>query len=157
VLLVQQEVGQRLTASAGQPAFSALTLRMALLARCQRVCVVPPRCFQPPPKVMSEVVRLEPLAAAERLEPQRARQLDQLLRRCFSARRKMLRNTLAGLLPPAQLEAVAAAAAVDLSLRPQDLPLPRWLALEAGLTAAAARPAAALAAQDGEPPDADQA
>jgi 16S rRNA (adenine1518-N6/adenine1519-N6)-dimethyltransferase len=146
VLLVQQEVGQRLTASAGQSAFSALTLRMALLARCQRVCVVPPRSFQPPPKVMSEVVVLEPLAAAERLAPDRARQLDQLLRRCFAARRKMLRNTLAGLLPPARLEAVAAAAQVDLSLRPQDLPLERWLELEEGLTRSAALPTGGLPA-----------
>jgi 16S rRNA (adenine1518-N6/adenine1519-N6)-dimethyltransferase len=147
VLLVQQEVGQRLTASAGQSAFSALTLRMALLARCRRVCVVPPRSFQPPPKVMSEVVVLEPLAAAERLAPERARQLDQLLRRCFAARRKMLRNTLAGLLPPAELEAVAAAAGVDLSLRPQDLPLERWLELEEGLTRSAALPAGGQPAQ----------
>lgn len=158
VLLVQQEVGQRLTASAGQSAFSALTLRMALLARCQSVCVVPPRSFQPPPKVMSEVVILEPLEAAERLAPDRARQLDQLLRRCFAARRKMLRNTLAGLLPPARLEAVASAAGVDLSLRPQDLPLERWLALEEGLAQSAAMGAQDLPAdgllRDGLPRDA---
>ncbi|MFM8278514.1 MAG: 16S rRNA (adenine(1518)-N(6)/adenine(1519)-N(6))-dimethyltransferase RsmA [Cyanobium sp.] len=157
VLLVQQEVGQRLTAAAGESAFSALTLRMALLARCQRVCEVPPRCFKPAPKVMSEVVLLEPLAPEERLAPERARRLDQLLRRCFAARRKMLRNSLAGLLPPEQLEAVSAAAGVDLNLRPQDLPLERWLALEAGLRPPAPLPPGPLPTQDGDPPDPDPA
>ena len=53
VLLVQQEVGERIRARPGSSAFSALSVRMQLLARCTSVCAVPPRCFQPPPKVMS--------------------------------------------------------------------------------------------------------
>ncbi|MEB3199010.1 MAG: 16S rRNA (adenine(1518)-N(6)/adenine(1519)-N(6))-dimethyltransferase RsmA [Synechococcaceae cyanobacterium] len=137
VLLVQQEVGERITAPAGHSAFSALTVRMALLARCQRVCAVPPRCFRPPPKVMSEVIVLEPRPPSEALEPAVARRLDQLLRRCFASRRKMLRNSLTGLLPPEALVEAAAAAAVDLSWRPQDVPVEGWLALERELRASA--------------------
>ena len=149
VLLVQQEVGERIRARPGSSAFSALSVRMQLLARCTSVCVVPPRCFQPPPKVMSEVVRLEPLLPEERPEPALAAAVEQLLRRCFAARRKMLRNTLAGLLPPPELLALAEAAGVQLEQRPQELAPERWLALAAGLNRtipAAAAPAEATAA-----------
>ena len=145
VLLVQQEVGERIRARPGSSAFSALSVRMQLLARCTSVCVVPPRCFQPPPKVMSEVVRLDPLSAEQRPEPALAAAVEQLLRRCFAARRKMLRNTLAGLLPAPELLALAEAAGVQLEQRPQELAPERWLALAAGLNRAI--PAAAPQAE----------
>jgi 16S rRNA (adenine1518-N6/adenine1519-N6)-dimethyltransferase len=45
VLLVQREVGERIRARAGESAFSALSVRMQLMARCRSVCRVPPRCF----------------------------------------------------------------------------------------------------------------
>ncbi|MFM8660399.1 MAG: 16S rRNA (adenine(1518)-N(6)/adenine(1519)-N(6))-dimethyltransferase RsmA [Cyanobium sp.] len=133
VLLVQQEVGERIRARPGSSAFSALSVRMQLMARCTSVCAVPPRCFQPPPKVMSEVVRLDPLSAQERPEPALAAAAEQLLRRCFAARRKMLRNTLAGLLPPEALAEQATAAGFSLEQRPQELAPAAWVALAAGL------------------------
>ncbi|MFM2123330.1 MAG: rRNA ((1518)-N(6)/adenine(1519)-N(6))-dimethyltransferase RsmA [Cyanobacteriota bacterium] len=117
VLLVQQEVGERIRARPGSSAYSALSVRMQLLAHCTSVCAVPPRCFQPPPKVMSEVVCLDPLAPQERLEPALARSVEGLLRRCFAARRKMLRNTLAGLQPPEQLQGLCDGAGIRLEQR----------------------------------------
>ena len=108
-------------------------MRLQLLARCSAICAVPPRCFSPPPRVMSEVILLEPLPPEQLLPPQRARQVESLLRRCFAARRKMLRNSLAGLLPDDQLAELAAAAGVELSQRPQELAPQRWLALAAAL------------------------
>ena len=52
--------GERSRCLAGSSAYSALSVRMQLMARCQLVCAVPPRCFQPPPKVHSEVILIEP-------------------------------------------------------------------------------------------------
>ena len=149
VLLVQQEVGERIRARAGSSAFSALSVRMQLLARCSTVCPVPPRSFSPPPKVMSEVVRIEPLPAAERLEPALARTIEQLLRRCFAARRKMLRNTLAGLLPPQALQELAAENGFGLDQRPQELGPARWVALATGLNRRIAAAPDATTASDG--------
>lgn len=143
VLLVQREVGERIRAQPGTSAYAALSVRMQLLGHCRLVCPVPPRCFKPPPKVDSEVLLIEPLAAGSRLSAAGAGVLDPLLRRCFASRRKMLRNTLAGLLPAEQLQGVAGAAGVDLAARPQDLSPSRWLALAAGLNPAI--PAAAFA------------
>ncbi len=133
VLLVQQEVGERIRCRPGSSAYSALSVRMQLMAACQTVCAVPPRCFQPPPKVQSEVIAIDPLPADQRLAPALARGVEQLLRRCFASRRKMLRNTLAGLLSPERLAALAREVGIDLQQRPQELPPATWVALAAGL------------------------
>jgi 16S rRNA (adenine1518-N6/adenine1519-N6)-dimethyltransferase len=145
VLLVQQEVGERIRCAPGSSSYSALSVRMQLLGDCLSVCAVPPRCFQPPPKVQSEVIAIDPLPVGQRLEPAVARQVEQLLRRCFASRRKMLRNTLAGLLPVEQLAALAAAAGIDLQQRPQELAPAAWVALAAGLN----RNAPTVQAHDG--------
>ena len=129
VLLVQREVGERIRARAGESAFSALSVRMQLMARCRSVCRVPPRCFAPPPRVDSEVIVLDPLPPEQRLSPDLARTVESLLRQAFAARRKMLRNTLGALAPPEELLAWATRAGVDLAQRPQDLSPERWIAL----------------------------
>lgn len=133
VLLVQQEVGQRIRAQPGSSPFSALSVRMQLLARCSSVCTVPPRCFSPPPKVTSEVIVIEPVAAADLPPLDQALAVDSLLRRCFAGRRKMLRTSLAGLLPAPELLELATAAGVDLQQRPQELAPDRWMALARAL------------------------
>lgn len=136
VLLVQKEVAERIRARPGQSSFSALSVRMQLLAHCRSVCPVPPRCFQPPPKVQSEVVRLDPLPADQRLPIELARGVERLLRMAFLARRKMLRNTLAPLAAPDQLQDLAAAAGIDLQQRPQEIAPAAWVALARGLNQA---------------------
>jgi 16S rRNA (adenine1518-N6/adenine1519-N6)-dimethyltransferase len=133
VLLLQQEVGERIRCRPGSSAYSALSVRMQLLGECRSVCAVPPRCFQPPPKVHSEVIVIDPHPPQQRPEPALARATEQLLRRCFAARRKMLRNSLAGLAAPPKLDAVAESAGVSLQQRPQELAPAAWLALAAGL------------------------
>jgi len=133
VLLVQQEVGERIRSLPGSSAYSALSVRLQLLADCRPVCPVPPRCFTPPPKVMSEVIAIDPLPPGQRLAPELARGVEQLLRRCFAARRKMLGNTLKGLAPAGQLAALADQAGVSLQQRPQELTPQAWVALAAGL------------------------
>ena len=133
VLLVQQEVAQRIRARPGHSSFSALSVRMQLLARCRSVCPVPPRCFQPPPKVQSEVIALDPIPVNQRLEPGLAQRVEGLLRQAFQSRRKMLRNTLASLAEPSELEALAAAAGITLQQRPQEVAPQAWVALAKGL------------------------
>jgi 16S rRNA (adenine1518-N6/adenine1519-N6)-dimethyltransferase len=82
------------------------------------------------------VIVLDPLPASQQLDPQVARTVEQLLRRCFAARRKMLRNTLAGLLPEAELASLTEAAGMGLQQRPQDIAPEGWVALANGLNQA---------------------
>lgn len=140
VLLVQREVGERIRARPGSSNYSALSVRMQLLGHCEPVCAVPPRCFDPPPKVDSEVIRFDPLPVEQQLDPALARAVEQLLKRSFLSRRKMLRNSLTGVLAPAELEQIAADAGISLSQRPQELPPAAWVALAAGLNRCTAGP-----------------
>ncbi len=136
VLLLQKEVAQRIRALPGQSCFSALSVRLQLLARCTTVCPVPPRSFKPPPKVHSEVILIEPLAPEQRLEPLLAKRVESLLRQAFLARRKMLRNTLAKVLPAAELNALADDLGISLQQRPQELSPATWVELARGLNRA---------------------
>ena len=136
VLLLQKEVAQRIRALPGQSCFSALSVRLQLLARCTTVCPVPPRSFKPPPKVHSEVILIEPLAPEQRLEPLLAKRVESLLRQAFLARRKMLRNTLAKVLPAVELNALADDLGISLQQRPQELSPATWVELARGLNRA---------------------
>ncbi len=133
VLLVQKEVAERIHARPGSSNFSALSVRMQLLAHCTSVCAVPPRCFKPPPKVQSEVIQLDPLPVEQRLAPPLARQVESLLKLAFLARRKMLRNTLGSALPESQLQQLAQEIGINLQQRPQELAPDQWVALARGL------------------------
>ena len=121
VLLVQQEVARRISARPGQSSFSALSVRMQLLADCGSVCPMPPRCFQPPPKVQSEVISIDPKTADQRPPQVVAKQLERLLRLAFGSRRKMVRNTLASAAPAVGLEAWLGDAGITPQQRPRTL------------------------------------
>lgn len=136
VLLVQKEVAERIRARPGASSFSALSVRMQLLAHCSSVCAVPPRCFQPPPKVHSEVIRLDPLPQEQRPDPVTCRRVERLLRQAFQARRKMLRNTLNVTQPFSELETITRQAGIDLSQRPQEVAPNAWVELARGLNQA---------------------
>ena len=136
VLLVQKEVAERIRARPGASSFSALSVRMQLLAHCSTVCAVPPRCFQPPPKVHSEVIRIDPLPQEQRPDPVTCRRVERLLRQAFQARRKMLRNTLNATQPFSELETITRQAGIDLSQRPQEVAPNAWVELARGLNQA---------------------
>ena len=136
VLLVQKEVAERIRARPGASSFSALSVRMQLLAHCSSVCSVPPRCFQPPPKVHSEVIRLDPLPQEQRPDPVTCRRVECLLKQAFLARRKMLRNTLSVSQPLCELEEITLKAGIDLRQRPQEVAPNAWVKLARGLNQA---------------------
>jgi 16S rRNA (adenine1518-N6/adenine1519-N6)-dimethyltransferase len=131
VLLVQQEVAQRISAIPGDSNYGGLSVRLQLLCECSCVCAVPSRCFQPPPKVMSAVISLRP--RAEKLDWAVAQQVERLLRQSFASRRKMLRNSLATFVEAEKFSSWLEAAAVRPDQRPQELCPDQWLALARSL------------------------
>jgi 16S rRNA (adenine1518-N6/adenine1519-N6)-dimethyltransferase len=93
VLMVQREVADRLTASPGGKDYGALTVAVQYHTTVERVCVVHPGAFLPPPNVDSTVVRLR-----RRRRPA-VDVLDEaaffrIVRAAFSVRRKTLLNAL---------------------------------------------------------------
>jgi 16S rRNA (adenine1518-N6/adenine1519-N6)-dimethyltransferase len=85
VVLVQREVGDRLTATAGTPAYGSLSLWVAHHGRARSVRHVPPGAFFPPPTVTSSIVRIE-LDPAAQPDPR----TFALVRDAFRHRRKTL-------------------------------------------------------------------
>ncbi|WP_320667571.1 16S rRNA (adenine(1518)-N(6)/adenine(1519)-N(6))-dimethyltransferase RsmA [Prochlorococcus sp. MIT 1307] len=129
VLLLQKEVAERILARQGQSNFSALSVRLQLLAKCRSICQVPPSCFQPRPKVHSQVISIEPVDEEHRLDSALALRVDELLRKAFTSRRKMLRNSLRELGSLNELEGCAKNAGISLDQRPQEVSPQEWLVM----------------------------
>ena len=122
--MLQKEVAERLAAAPGQAAYGRLSVMVQYRCRVELLFTIGRGAFSPPPQVESAFVRLLP-------HPQPPVQVDDeqhfalLVRQAFSQRRKVLRNTLAGLLTPAAIQA----AGVDPGVRPETLGLAEFAAL----------------------------
>jgi len=93
VLMVQKEVALRLTASPGSKEYGLPTLNLGLCARTARMMDVRPESFDPPPEVMSSVVRID--FEDQYLHPLRDEGIfRELTGATFRQRRKMIRNTI---------------------------------------------------------------
>jgi 16S rRNA (adenine1518-N6/adenine1519-N6)-dimethyltransferase len=129
-VMLQKEVGDRMAASAGDEAYGRLTVALAARCRVERLFLVRPGSFWPPPKVDSVVLRLmphagNPLAIADFAV------FDTVVARAFGQRRKQLGTSLRPLLD----EAAIRACGIDPALRPERLPPAGFAALANHLAA----------------------
>jgi len=95
VLMFQKEVGDRICASPGGRDYGILSVFCRLWFDIERVTVVHPGAFFPPPKVQSVVLCFTPLAAP-RVPVADEPFFRRVVKGAFSQRRKTLRNALAG-------------------------------------------------------------
>ncbi len=93
VLMVQEEVADRLAAHPKTKDYGLLTATAQLYSRVEKLFVVPPESFLPPPKVQSAVVRL---VLSPRLEKLGVEEADfiRFLKLSFAQKRKTLWNNL---------------------------------------------------------------
>ncbi|MEW6332390.1 MAG: 16S rRNA (adenine(1518)-N(6)/adenine(1519)-N(6))-dimethyltransferase RsmA [Pseudomonadota bacterium] len=96
LFMLQKEVVDRLSAAPGGKDYGRLSVMIQYRCRVEKLFDVAPGAFTPPPKVDSAVVRLVPheKPPVEVHDPQR---FTKIVRAAFSQRRKVLRNTLKGL------------------------------------------------------------
>ena len=134
VLLMQKEVAERIVAQPGNTNFSALSVRIQLLAKCQNVCDVPSKCFQPAPKVDSKVVLIKPFISSDPDFYEIGSLLEKLLQLAFSSRRKKLRNTIGRFVTSNdQIKDFFASRGISLDQRPQEISPSNWFALAKAL------------------------
>ena len=114
--MLQKEVVERMVAVPGEADFGRMSVMLQYRFHLEWLIDVPPESFDPPPKVQSAVVRLIP-KAPELMLARDPEKLAQVVAAAFSQRRKMLRNTLKGVLSDAGFAALAIAP----TLRPEDL------------------------------------
>ncbi len=116
-LMFQREVAERIVAAPGSAAFGRLSVLAQWRARPAILFDVSRSAFVPPPKVVSSVVRLEPLEKP--VAPAELADLEAVTAAAFGQRRKMLRHSLKTLTPDA--EALLRDAGIDPTERPERL------------------------------------
>lgn len=114
--MLQKEVVDRLAAAPGSKTYGRISVAVQQACQVTPVLTVPPGAFNPPPKVESAVVRLEPYEHSPTPVTDRS-QLHRLCLQAFNQRRKTIRNNLKGLLNEAQLNELG----IDAGARPETL------------------------------------
>jgi 16S rRNA (adenine1518-N6/adenine1519-N6)-dimethyltransferase len=118
VFMVQKEVADRLAAPPNGDAYGQLSVFVQATFAVERAMIVRAGCFHPAPQVDSAVVVLKPLAVprAEETESFRA-----VVHAAFGARRKTLRNALAGLMQDGAARTRVEQTGIDLGRRGETL------------------------------------
>ena len=119
--MLQKEVIDRMVAAPSTADFGRLSVMLQWRYAMQSVLTVPPEAFDPPPRVMSAVVRMQPRAD---FAPVDAALLSELVQVAFSQRRKLLRHTLGR-----WLEARGFAGEFDVQRRAEEVPVEEYLGL----------------------------
>ena len=94
ILMMQKEVGERLTAVIGSRGAGALTLYLQYYATLEIINTVPATAFRPRPQVDSVIIRITPRSAPAVAVREEAL-FWSVIKAAFSQRRKMLINALA--------------------------------------------------------------
>ncbi len=120
LVMVQREAAERFCAMPRTPQYGAVTVKIAYWASARIAGLVPANVFVPRPKVESALAdirrRDQPATAAA------SEDLFLLMRTAFGHRRKMLRRSLADVVPAE----VFAEAGIDAARRPEELDVTEW-------------------------------
>ena len=132
--MLQKEVVDRMVAQHGSKTYGRLSVMLQWRYRMQKLFDVPPGAFNPPPKVMSSVVRMIP-KAKEEVPSVDFELFSSVVANAFSQRRKTIRNALSALLSAEEIAAcdvdpgTRAEAVSYTHLRAEALPLDAFVRL----------------------------
>ncbi len=125
VIMVQQEVAERLVAGPGGRTVGIPSIRVAWWAHAEILATVDPDVFVPRPRVTSAVVGIT-RRPPPREDVDGAAVID-LAATAYRQRRKMLRSTIGSVVPAEAFET----AGIDPRLRPEQLSVRDWADLQA--------------------------
>jgi 16S rRNA (adenine1518-N6/adenine1519-N6)-dimethyltransferase len=124
ILMFQREVAERICAAPGSKTYGRLSVLAQWRTRPRILFDIAPSAFVPPPKVVSTLVRFEPLN--EPLACDR-HMLERVTEAAFGQRRKMLRSSLKSL--GVDTAALLEAAGLDPTARAEDIAVAGFVAL----------------------------
>lgn len=96
--MFQKEVAQRIAAPSGSKVYGVISVLLQAYYRVEYLFDVAPGSFNPPPKVMSGVIRLVPRDDVPVMRSKKA--FFMLVKMAFNQRRKTLRNAVRGMFTP---------------------------------------------------------
>lgn len=128
VVMVQREVAREMAVADGN--FSMLGISIQVYATTELLFDVPPEAFDPPPKVMSTVLRITP-REQPLVTPEQTPRFFRLVGSTFKNPRKQIHNSLSrgSWLAPETAMAALSEASIDPTLRPERLSIADWLRL----------------------------
>jgi 16S rRNA (adenine1518-N6/adenine1519-N6)-dimethyltransferase len=125
--MLQKEVVERMAAGPGGKDYGRLSVMLQWRYDIENVLDVPPEAFDPPPRVDSAVVRMQPWPQPPAVD---AALLGELVMVAFSQRRKLLRHTLGRWLEQRGFDG-----SFDVQRRAEEVPVADYLALAQALAA----------------------
>ena len=137
VIMVQEEVADRIAARPGVRDYGLLSATVQLYAKVEKLFSLPPHAFNPPPKVHSAVLRLTIAPQMDRLRV-KEQEFIEFLKLSFGQKRKTLANNLKARFDSRSLAAALKKAGLQPGVRAEAVSLEKMAALFRGLTAAAA-------------------
>lgn len=136
VLMVQREVADRIASEPGSRDYGLLSVTMQLYGPVEKLFVVPPGAFNPPPDVFSTVFRWRIASRIDELGVEEEGFLH-FVRQAFAQKRKTLANNLrAAGYAPESIAAAIAASSVSPQARAEALPIEALASLWRELPAA---------------------
>ncbi len=124
VFMLQKEVVERICAKPNNRDYGKLTIILQYKYKCRYLLDVPPESFYPAPKVDSAIVSLTPRTDYDWHQVDETN-LNQVVSKAFSQRRKTISNSLKGLFSSEQL----IEAGIDPLLRPENIELEKYISL----------------------------
>jgi len=100
--MFQKEVAQRVAAREGNKVYGVMSVLVQAFFTVEYLFDVKESSFNPPPKVMSGVIRLQPRQEVPAMKGER--EFFLLVKTAFNQRRKTLRNAVRGLFEPGVLQ-----------------------------------------------------
>jgi 16S rRNA (adenine1518-N6/adenine1519-N6)-dimethyltransferase len=128
IVMVQQEVADRMVAKPGGSEYGLLSATTQLYAKARKLFVLPPDAFSPPPKVHSAVVELTLTSRLDELAVPEQPFID-FLKISFSQKRKTLWNNLKTAYDPAVLRTALETTGIKANVRAEALSLEKTAAL----------------------------
>ena len=128
IVMVQKEVGQRLTAKTGTRVAGAITYAVEFYSDATAIINVPKESFVPSPKVESAVIKLKIKSKTQNVNKE---MLFKVIKTAFSQRRKTLSNALVngGIVEKNKLEEVLEKAGLEKNVRGENLTLEDFIKL----------------------------
>ena len=94
-IMMQKEVAERLVADIGTKAYGRITVVTSAYLKKEICFNIPPEVFFPKPKVYSSLVKFSKISD-QIISDDKFIKYNKMVKKAFSGRRKMIRNTLSG-------------------------------------------------------------
>jgi 16S rRNA (adenine1518-N6/adenine1519-N6)-dimethyltransferase len=134
VIMVQREVGDRIAAKPGSRDYGLLSATCQLYTKVEKLFVLPPEVFSPPPKVHSTALRLQVAPRFAELGVPPAKFVD-FLKMAFAMKRKTLVNNLKPRFLPEEIRTALEIAGVRPDVRAEAVSLEKSAEIFLGLRA----------------------